>query len=444
MSKGNEVPMLSGWGRLLRPGREVFSEDLERLSQGAVLSRGLGRAYGDAALPPPGTIDVATTVLADRILAFDEQTGVLRAEAGLSLRALNFLLINRGWFTPVTPGTMFVTLGGMVAADVHGKNHHSAGCFGSHVRAIKIRVADGRVMECSPEQESELFWATVGGMGLTGHILEVEVTMARIPSPWIAGESIRIANLDEFVDQLKESGKTYPATAGWIDCISRGSSMGRGILFRGDWAKPDQAPKQPPKPHRSITVPFELPSGVLNKLSARAFNEVVYRSHVSKHHKGFESWEKFYYPLDKVLHWNRVYGRRGFTQFQCVLPEAAGRAAVRRFLTLLTSRGDASFLCVIKDCGAEGKGMLSFPMSGTSIALDFPVHSGTQELIDTLNKAVMDEGGRIYLAKDAFTRGEDFRRMDPRVERFLEVRRKWDPNLTLRSAQSVRIFGDPA
>ena len=220
--------------------------------------------------------------------------------------------------------------------------------------------------------------------------------------------------------------------------------MGRGILFRGDWAKPDQAPKQPPKPHRSITVPFELPSGVLNKLSARAFNEVVYRSHVSKHHKGFESWEKFYYPLDKVLHWNRVYGRRGFTQFQCVLPEAAGRAAVRRFLTLLTSRGDASFLCVIKDCGAEGKGMLSFPMSGTSIALDFPVHSGTQELIDTLNKAVMDEGGRIYLAKDAFTRGEDFRRMDPRVERFLEVRRKWDPNLTLRSAQSVRIFGDPA
>lgn len=444
MSKGNEVPMLSGWGRLLRPGREVFSEDLERLSQGAVLSRGLGRAYGDAALPPPGAIDVATTVLADRILAFDEQTGVLRAEAGLSLRALNFLLINRGWFTPVTPGTMFVTLGGMVAADVHGKNHHSAGCFGSHVRAIKIRVADGRVIECSPQQESELFWATVGGMGLTGHILEVEVTMARIPSPWIAGESIRIANLDEFVDQLKESGKTYPATAGWIDCISRGSSMGRGILFRGDWAKPETAPKTPPKPHRSVTVPFELPSGILNNFSARAFNEVVYRSHVSKHHKGFESWEKFYYPLDKVLHWNRVYGRRGFTQFQCVLPEAAGRAAVRRFLTLLTSRGDASFLCVIKDCGAEGKGMLSFPMTGTSIALDFPVHSGTQELIDTLNRAVMDEGGRIYLAKDAFTRGEDFRRMDPRVERFLEVRRKWDPNLTLRSAQSVRIFGDPA
>jgi FAD/FMN-containing dehydrogenase len=281
-------------------------------------------------------------------------------------------------------------------------------------------------------------------MGLTGHILEVEVSLQRIPSSWIDEESVRIANLEEFLDQLKESGERFPFTVGWIDCIARGKSLGRGILFRGDWATPDRAPGHAPRLRRRVTVPFELPAWVLNGVSARAFNEAVYRSHWRKHRTRLQSWESFFYPLDKVLHWNRVYGRRGFTQFQFVLPETARRGATRRFLEMLTSRGDASFLCVIKDCGAQGKGTLSFPEPGISIALDFPVHAGTQGLIDALNKAVIEEGGRIYLAKDAFTHAEDYRRMDARVDAFLAVRRKWDPALRLRSAQSVRLFGDPA
>ncbi len=442
-ASSNNVPTLSGWGRLARPGREVLSEDLERLTEGKVLSRGLGRAYGDSALPPPGELDVATTVLADRILSFDRDTGLLRAEAGLSLAELNRLYLAKGWFTPVSPGTQFVTLGGMVAADVHGKNHHVEGCFGAHVTRLRMRVADGRILECGPEEEAELFWATVGGMGLTGHILEVEFRMKRVPSPWIQGESMRVADIDEFIARLKESGPDWPMTMGWIDCASRGARLGRGILYRGRWAEAASAPAEPPKRKRRKTVPFDFPGFALNRLSIRAFNEAIYRTHVPAFKSGILHPEEFFYPLDKIHHWNRIYGRRGFTQYQCVLPESAGHGAARRFLELLTSRGGASFLCVIKDCAAEGQGMLSFPMPGISIALDIPVDRGTQELVDVLNRDVIDMGGRIYLAKDAFTRPEDFRAMEPRLDRWMEVRRRWDPELRLRSAQSVRIFGDP-
>lgn len=439
-------PTLSGWGRLARPGREILSEDLVRLSAEAVLSRGLGRAYGDSACPPPSSPVVATTVLADRILSFDEETGELRGEAGLSLRELNRLLLPRGWFTPVTPGTQYVTLGGMVAADIHGKNHHVEGCFGSHVTRLLVRVADGRLVECSPEREPELFWATVGGMGLTGHLLEVSFRMRRIPSPWIDAESFRVADIDRFIDGLKESAAGWPFTMGWLDCRSRGAKLGRGILYRGRWADPRRAPAAPPRPKRRVTVPFELPSWFLNGLTVAVFNELLFRSHVPERKAGIQHPEKFFYPLDMMLHWNRLYGRRGFTQYQCVLPNSAGRGAARRFLEYLTEElgGASSFLCVIKDCGEEGAGMLSFPMPGISIAMDFAVDDRTQSLVDRLNELVIELGGRIYLAKDAFTRPEHFRAMEPRLERWMEVRRRWDPDLRLRSAQSVRIFGDPA
>ncbi len=423
----------------------MLSEDLFALSEGAVLSRGLGRAYGDSACPPPGELDVATTVLADRILSFDETTGVLRGEAGLSLRELNRLLLPRKWFTPVTPGTQYVTLGGMVAADIHGKNHHVEGCFGRHVTKLLLRVADGRVLECSPTVEPELFWATVGGMGLTGHILEVEFTMKRVASPWIEAESFRVPDIDRFIEGLKESAAAWPLTMGWIDCRSTGAKLGRGILYRGRWADPARAPAAPPRPKRRVDVPFEFPSWFLNKGTVVAFNELMYRAHVPERKAGIRHPEAFFYPLDKVLNWNRMYGPRGFTQYQCVLPESAGRGAARRFLEYLTHDcgGASSFLCVIKDCGAEGQGILSFPRPGISIAMDIAVDDRTQELVDKLNVLVIEMGGRIYLAKDAFTTAEHFRAMEPRLERWMEVRRKWDPRLELRSAQSVRIFGDP-
>ena len=434
--------MLSGWGRVPVPGREVRSEDLEALTRDAVLCRGLGRLYGDSSLPPPSHPVVAGASLADRILSFDPATGVLRAEAGFSLREMNRIFLPRGFFTPVTPGTEYVTLGGMVAADVHGKNHHRAGCFGNHVRALRMRVADGRIVECSREVEPDLFRATVGGMGLTGHILEVEFPLVRVSSQWIVTESERIEDIDQFIAGLKAAGPLWPYTLGWIDCLSQGKALGRGILMRGRFAEPGEAPPHPPRPIPHLAVPFVLPGWVVGPWSVRAFNWLWYHRHVPRVKRGVVSPEWFFYPLDFVAHWNRMYGPRGFTQYQCVVPDAAGHGAARRFLELLTARGGASFLCVIKDCGPEGFGLLSFPLPGISIALDIAINDRTQSLVDALNELVIAEGGRIYLAKDALTRAEHFKKMEPRLEQWTRIRRKWDPAGRLRSAQSVRVLGD--
>jgi decaprenylphospho-beta-D-ribofuranose 2-oxidase len=422
------------------PGHERRSEDLVRLARGLPLSRGLGRSYGDSSLPPPSHPVAANTTLADRILAFDAETGIVRAEAGLALTALHRVFVPRGFFTPVSPGTQFVTLGGAVAADVHGKNHHVAGCFGAHVLSLRLLVADGRVVDCSPTVERDLFRATVGGMGLTGHILEVEFRMQRIPSPWIDQEVEREPDIDGFIDALDRAAKEWPFTVGWIDCLSRGASMGRGVLFKGRWAA-DGPPTPPPAPRRP-PVPFEMPGIVLSRFSVRVFNELVYR--VPRPARSRVGIEPFWYPLDAIGHWNRMYGRRGFTQYQCVIPRAGGRQAVRSFLELLVAKGGASFLCVIKDCGAEGDGLLSFPKPGISIALDIPIRRDTPALVHALNEKLIDEGGRIYLAKDTFTTAEHFRRMEPRLPEWEAIRRRWDPELHFRSAQSVRLFGDPA
>lgn len=440
-------PLVTGWGRLGVPGHEVRSTNLERLSETAVLSRGLGRSYGDSSLPPPGVYEVASTALADRLLAFDPSTGLLRAEAGTSLLALNRLFLERGFFVPVTPGTQFVTLGGMVASDVHGKEHHVRGCFGEHVTELRMRVADGRVVTCSDTEHADLFHATIGGMGLTGHILEVTVRMLPIASPWIRQRSVRVDDLDAFMVALKEHAGRYPYTVGWIDCLTRGRHMGRGILMAGEWAPRSEVPSRFPAPLPRVTLPFDLPSALLGgrtlgRLSVGAFNEVFFRRHIPRVREGLVHWETFFYPLDAVREWNRMYGPRGFTQYQCVLPERSGPDAARRVLEILTKSGSASFLCVIKDCGPEGKGMLSFPMKGISIALDIPVRDDTQALVDALNEQVIEEGGRIYLTKDGFTRADHFRAMEPRLPAFLEVRRKWDPATKIRSAQSVRLFGD--
>lgn len=426
------------------PGREVRSEDLVRATAGRPLSRGLGRSYGDSSLPASGDLEVASTTLADRILSFDEESGTLRAEAGLSVLAIFRLFLPRRWFVPVTPGTQFVTLGGMVAADVHGKNHHRAGCFGAHVLELKVRVADGRIVTCSPTVEPDLFRATIGGMGLTGHILEVAFRMVRIPSPWIWTETERVRDIDEYVASLKRAAGDWPMTLGWIDCLSKGRRLGRGVLMKGRWAEPAEAPAEVPCPKKRLTVPFDFPGFVMGPLTVRAFNALNYARYRGGPRRTIMHPETFFYPLDVFRNWNRLYGHRGLTQHQCVLPDEAGPGAARRFLEVLVSRGGASSLCVIKDCGPEGVGMLSFPRRGISIALDIPVRSNTQELIDALNECVIREGGRIYLAKDAFTRAEHYRAMDPRVEEFQRVRSRWDPEGRFRSAQSERLLGPPA
>lgn len=438
------TPMLEGWGRLPVPGSEVLSENLERVTPGTVLMRGLGRSYGDSSLPANPKDKVVATRLANRILSFDPTTGVMRAEAGLSLVELNRILLPRGWFSPVTPGTQYVTLGGMVASDVHGKNHHVAGCFGAHVRALKMRLADDSIIECGPDKEPDLFWATVGGMGLLGHILEVEFTLDKIPSPWISRESTRVRDLDEFLVALNSAAPRWPMTVGWIDCVCKGSAMGRGILDAGRWATAEEAYDHVPKMHRGIKFPVDLPSWCVNELTVGLFNTAYYWKQFERRVTGLASPSQFFYPLDGILEWNRGYGKRGFTQYQCVIPRQAGVPAVTEFMQLLTKLGGASPLSVIKDCGPEGKGLLSFPLEGTSIAVDMACTPDLQNIVDRLNEFVIATGGRVYLTKDRFTRADHFQAMEPRLPAFLAAREKWDPKRKLRSAQSVRLFGDKA
>jgi FAD/FMN-containing dehydrogenase len=330
----------------------------------------------------------------------------------------------------------------MVAADVHGKNHHVDGTIGRHVRALRLRVGTGAIIECTPDVEPELFWATIGGMGLTGHILDVTIRLVRVPSPWIMGMSRRIADIDDFLAALRQTASEWPYTMGWIDCLSRGRHMGRGFLTCGRWATPDEAPKHFPKPLVRLDVPVMCPPWVMGRLVGRVVNEAIYRVHPKAPRPHIMHPERFFYPLDAIENWNRLYGRRGFTQYQSVLPDSAGPAAVRELVALLTRIGGASFLCVIKDCGDEGQGLLSFPLRGTSIALDLPIRDNTQRVIDELNEFVVAAGGRIYLAKDALTRPEHFRAMEPRLAAFDAVRRRWDPDRTIRSVQSIRLLGD--
>jgi decaprenylphospho-beta-D-ribofuranose 2-oxidase len=431
---------LAGWGNLPVPGREVRSEDLAAVTRGAVLTRGLGRAYGDAALPPAGVERVAGSTLADRILAFDRHAGWVRAEAGLSLAELHRIVLPNGWFAPVAPGTQQVTLGGMVAADVHGKNHHLAGSFGGHVRELRLRLAGGDIVDCGPDREQELFRATVGGMGLTGHILEVELPLERVPSPWILCETSRFATLPPLVEALTEASRRWPFTAAWLDCLAGGAARGRGVLLCGRWATPEEAPQAPPKPRPKIAVPFPAPEMLLNRLTVGLFNRLYYLA--QRPGRKLVSPESFFFPLDVVHRWSLLYGRRGMTQHQCVLP-GAGAGEVGRFLELVAAAGGAPFLAVLKDFGAEGAGLLSFPRPGLTLALDFAVGPGTRSMVEALNREVIAGGGRIYLAKDAFTAPAELAAMEgERLGAFRSARRRWDPDRRMRSRLWERLDGD--
>ena len=440
---------IAGWGGVPAiDGDERVGESLVDVCRPATLTRGLGRSYGDASLPARAGAVVAGTRLGDRVLAFDRDTGVLRAEAGFRLEQLDRLTRPAGWVSPVVPGTRHVTLGGMVASDIHGKNHHVAGCIGEHVRSLLIQVADGRTLEIGPEHEPELFTATLGGMGLTGHVLEVELALLPIARPWLVVEIETAPDLATLVAGLRAASRAWPYTVTWVDALSRGRHMGRGVIIKGRWAAADEAPATPSARSPAdpvLFVPFNLPGWVLGRASVRAFDELYYRLHRWRAGRSVVHPDGFFYPLDGIRDWNRLYGTRGFIQHQSVLPVDDGDDVVTRYFDTLTRHGGASFLTVIKDCGAEGRGMLSFPRPGLSVALDVPMRgAATQSLVDALNRHVLDAGGRIYLAKDALTRREDFAAMEPRLPLFDAVRRKWDPERRLRSALSVRLLGDAA
>ncbi|MDJ0852368.1 MAG: FAD-binding oxidoreductase [Myxococcota bacterium] len=437
------VPV-SGWGRSrVMLAREVASEDLLAATDGATLTRGLGRSYGDASLPAREGRRVAASVRANRLVDFDAETGRLRAEAGFSLAELLRTFLPRGWFTPVTPGTRFVTFGGMVASDVHGKNHHRVGTFGRHVQSLRLRTGEGKLLRCSREEHPELFAATLGGMGLTGHILDVELQLERIPSPWIEQELEVLPDLHTLLERLRAAADDWPMTVSWVDAFARGRHFGRGVVVKGRWAEAAIAPREAPGELLRPTVPFELPSFALNPLTGRAFYEVYTR--IQRAGRRVVHPEPFFYPLDAIRHWNRLYGRRGFTQYQCVLPDRDDAAPVQRCFELLQQLDATPFLSVVKDFGAEGEGLLSFPCPGITLSLDIPIdRERTQSVVDRLNELVLECGGRVYLSKDAFTRAEHFRAMEPRLAQWRQVREKWDPQQHLASALSVRLLGDEA
>jgi decaprenylphospho-beta-D-ribofuranose 2-oxidase len=403
-----------------------------------VLTRGLGRSYGDASLPPAGRGPVACSIAADRVLAFDEESGLLRAEAGLGLAALADLFLPRGFFVPVSPGTREVTLGGMVAADVHGKNHHVAGTLGAHVRALRLRLPDGSIREIDDAGERDLFRATLGGMGLTGHILDVTLRLVRVPSRGIVEETTRYSDLESLIDGLERAGATWPFTVAWSDFLASGSAFGGGLLMAGRWASAAEACDLRGN-GPSIPVPFAMPERLLGNAGVGCFHRIRWHRASARATTRLRPMESFFHPLDALRDWNLLYGRRGFTQYQCVLPRDPSLRSYRRLAEIAVGGGPGPFLAVLKDCGDEGIGTLSFPRPGISFALDFPVHEGTKALVSRLNEAVIDAGGRVYLAKDAFTTAAEYAAMEPRREAFLAVKRRIDPEHKVASALSRRL-----
>jgi FAD/FMN-containing dehydrogenase len=439
---------VAGWGR--HPIARALVWRPERLSvppgSRPLLARGLGRAYGDAAVPASADCHVIATSRADRVLGFDGASGLLTCEAGLSLAEVLRVFLPLGWFPPVTPGTKFVTIGGCVACDVHGKNHHRDGTFGRFVERVRVCVGSGAEVVCGRSLERELFLATVGGMGLTGLITEVTLRLRRVEGPWMVVETERVRDLEAMLEGLRASAEEWPYTVGWIDCLARGRALGRGVLMRGRHAIAAEVGSRPsPAARASLRVPIDAPEWLLNPWLVRVLNGAYYRRHRAARERRIVSYEEFFYPLDAIGDWNRLYGPGGFLQYQCVLPRAAGSAAVAALLERLSTAGAASFLAVIKACGPASDAYLSFPLEGTTLALDLPYRGArTETLIHELNGEVVRAGGRIYLAKDAVTRAEDCARMMPRLSEWKPVRDRWDPARRFRSAQSVRLFGDPA
>jgi decaprenylphospho-beta-D-ribofuranose 2-oxidase len=438
---------IAGWGRFpVRPGRVLRPHRLVVPAGSArVLPRGLGRSYGDAAVPAAPDDLVLDTRRADCIVAFDSASGRLTAEAGLSLAEVVRLFLPRGWFPPVTPGTKFVTIGGCVATDVHGKNHHRDGSFGRFVESLTLITADGRAVTASPDREPELFRATVGGMGLTGLIAEVTLRLRPVESAWILEETEGVSDLAAMLAGLRAAAADWPYTVGWIDALASGPSLGRGVLIRGRHARRDEVAGRRPSTPPGLRVPVDAPAWLLSPALMRAFNGLYYRRRGGGRRQALVSCDAFFYPLDAVLDWNRLYGRRGFLQYQCVIPRAAGEEPMAELLGRLAAAGAATFLAVIKDCGPEAPFYLSFPMEGVTLSLDLPYRGPeTEALVHELNEVVLTARGRVYLAKDAVTRAGDAERMMPRLGEWRRTRERWDPGRRFRSAQSVRLLGDPA
>ena len=428
---------ISSWGRLSKHEHSVITlsdrgsvaERLSGIRSG--LAYGMGRSYGDACLNPQGTLWITTEL--DHFIAFDASTGHLVCEAGVLLQEIQRLVIPYGWILPVTPGTQLVTVGGAIANDVHGKNHHVLGSFGDHIQRLTLVRTDGEIVYCGPNERTDWFAATVGGLGLTGVITQAEIQLRRVAGPWLDTETVPYANLDEFFRLADDSEAQWEHTVSWIDCISGGG--GRGLFMRGN---PADAGYRPEPKGRKLTMPIVPPVSLVNRLTLRPFNTAYYNLKKWQAGRTITHYEPFFYPLDNLLEWNRMYGPRGFFQYQSVVPREVGQPAVQAMLKEIARSGDGSFLAVHKTFGnRQPVGMLSFPQPGVTLALDFPNHGErTHKLFERLDAIVREAKGRIYPAKDARMPKELFAAGYPRLPEFIKYR---DPRIS--SGLSRRLMG---
>lgn len=414
----------TSWGRypaIDQQGREWTDRHVPLPSvAGPVLPFGNGRSYGDVCLNPDGLV-LGTRQL-DRFLGFDAQTGVLRCEAGVLLADILRYFVPRGWFLPVTPGTQFATVGGAIANDVHGKNHHRAGTFGCFVEQFELLRTDGSRCICSATAHPELFAASIGGMGLTGFISWADIRLRRIAGNAMDEDVIRFANLDEFFTISGES-EPWEYTVAWVDCVAKGAALGRGLFMRANHADADIAWKKKP-----LSMPLTPPFSLVNNLSLRAFNALYYRRQGPDRLSHRVHYDPYFYPLDSIGHWNRMYGPRGFLQYQCAIPMAIGRDAIADILQRIARSGSGSFLAVLKIFGdVKSPGLLSFPMPGVTLALDFPNRGeATQRLFASLDEVVVAAGGRMYPAKDAHMDARLFQAFYPQWQQLETLR---DPGI---------------
>ncbi|MEM1340721.1 MAG: FAD-binding oxidoreductase [Pseudomonadota bacterium] len=442
------MQQLSGWGRFpkLKTRLEAprDASDLAQLvATGApLIARGNGRAYGDSAIGPQAGATVHMRHF-NHLQAFDEETGQLIAEAGVSLGEIIEAFLPRGWFPAVTPGTKYVTLGGAIAADVHGKNHHRDGSFASCVDWIELLGPEGQTIRTSRTENPDLFHWTTGGMGLTGIITRAAIRLRPIESAWIRQTTIPAADLGAAMAAFEEADDATYSVA-WIDCLAQGRALGRSLVMLGEHASAAELPKGrrrhplqiPAKTKRRF--PVDLPGFALNRLTVGAFNALYYRKGCRNSGDSFVDWDTYFYPLDAILGWNRIYGRKGFTQFQCALPLDSSEAGLRAILKATGLAGAGSFLAVLKRFGPQ-QSRFSFPMAGYTLALDFPMNARTLRLLQRLDEITLEHGGRFYLAKDARMQADTLRRSDPRVAAFETMRAETGAAAQLRSAQSDRL-----
>jgi decaprenylphospho-beta-D-ribofuranose 2-oxidase len=441
--------LLTGWGRTAPSAAELRSVG-DRAELGAlqstgpprgVIARGLGRSYGDPAQNAGGRVLDLTGLT--RILALDGERGLVHAEAGLAIDRLLRTVVPLGWFVPVTPGTRYVTLGGAFAADVHGKNHHVDGSFAEHVTGLDLVTPDGRHRWLTPSGDARLFWATAGGMGLTGIIASIELRLRPISSAWMSVDTERARDLDDLLGRLNGDDHRIPYSVAWFDGVASGGRLGRGVITRGRHAEADELPRGVEDPLRFApssrrSVPPIFPPGMLNRASVAAFNECWYRRAPRARTDELQPLHTFFHPLDGVGGWNHIYGPRGFLQYQFVVPLTEVEA-LRHIVERISGSSLASFLAVLKRFGPGNAGMLSFPIEGWTLALDFPNVAGLRDLLDGLDELVVAAGGRLYLAKDARMPPHVLRATYPRLDDFLAVRRGLDPERRLMSDLARRL-----